>query len=130
MTITATQTQSNVALNRAIGRHFDDAGTPGALVLIVGFKPTYVKWVNLTDRTTYEWYEGMANGTTVKTVAAGTVTLDTDDAAISVTDTVAQESPPYTADGFKVVREMGTFAVTIGTTANVQNKQYTYEIKE
>ena len=41
-----------------------------------GFDPKYIKLVNETDRITHEWHEGMTAGTTLKTVAAGTRTLD------------------------------------------------------
>ena len=50
----------------------------------LGFKPRYVKWVNLTDRTTIEWREGFGANECMKTVAAGTVTLDTTAAAVVV----------------------------------------------
>ena len=43
----------------------------------VGFKPRYVKVVNVTDRITCEYYAGMADNTCVKTAAAGTGTLET-----------------------------------------------------
>ena len=43
----------------------------------LGFKPRYVRWINLTDRVQVEWYEGMGSSANLKTVAAGTRTLDT-----------------------------------------------------
>lgn len=42
-----------------------------------GFKPRYVRWVNLTDRVEVEWFEGMDANSCLKTVAAGTRTLET-----------------------------------------------------
>lgn len=42
-----------------------------------GFKPRYVRWVNLTDRVEVEWFEGMDANTCLKTIAAGTRTLET-----------------------------------------------------
>ena len=53
---------------------------------LTGFKPKYVKFTNLTDRTTLEWYEGMATNTWLKTIAAGTVTLDTTAGALQIFD--------------------------------------------
>lgn len=50
----------------------------------LGFKPRYVKWVNLTDRVTIEWREGFGANECLKTVAAGTQTLDTTAAAVVV----------------------------------------------
>lgn len=108
MTITATQNSPHQAHNRATGRYLDDAASPAAAALTLGFTPRKVKWHNLTDRISYEWFEGMANGTTLKTVAAGTRTLDTADVAISVSG--------------------GT--VTIGASAILQSKQYQWEAEE
>jgi hypothetical protein len=42
----------------------------------VGFKPKYVNWVNLTDRVSGEFFEGMADNGCLKTVAAGTRTFE------------------------------------------------------
>jgi hypothetical protein len=101
MAITSTQEDSPVAIRNVEGAFLDSAGTPAAATITLGFNPQYFCWLNATDRIQYEWYKGMANGTTLKTVAAGTRTLDTGDAAISVTNGV----------------------VTIGAAAIIQNKQ-------
>lgn len=42
-----------------------------------GFKPKYVKFLNATDRIAVEFFEGMADDTSIKTAANGTVTLET-----------------------------------------------------
>lgn len=44
--------------------------------IVVGFKPKYVKWENVTDRVCGEFYEGMADNSCIKTAAAGTRTLE------------------------------------------------------
>jgi hypothetical protein len=44
--------------------------------IVVGFKPKYVMWTNVTDRTSGEFYEGMAANSCIKTAAAGTATLE------------------------------------------------------
>jgi hypothetical protein len=49
-----------------------------------GFKPRYVRWVNLTDRVEVEWFEGMDANTCLKTVAAGTRTLETSNGGVTV----------------------------------------------
>lgn len=51
-----------------------------------GFKPKYVRWVNLTDRVEVEWFEGMTANTCLKTAAAGTRTLETTNGGITVDD--------------------------------------------
>lgn len=100
MAITSAQLDSNGVARGSEGSFLDSAGTPAAATITLGFTPMYVCWLNATDRIQYEWYYGMANGTTLKTVAAGTRTLDTTDVAISVTNGV----------------------VTIGAAAILQNK--------
>lgn len=87
MAITATQTMHPASVNnRAQGRHLDDAGTPALKTITLGFTPRYVLWLNETDRVSHEWFEGMADGTTLKTAANGTRTLDTADVGIDVDD--------------------------------------------
>lgn len=83
MAITSSTKSSPTHKNAAYGA-FIDTGAVKKSAVVLGFRPRYIKLVNATDRTIYEWYEGMASGTTLKTVAAGTVTLDTTDAAIAV----------------------------------------------
>jgi hypothetical protein len=84
MAITSSQSNNDGILRRATGAHLDDAASPAAVTLTLGFTPKYVLWLNATDRDGWEWFDGMADGTTLKTVAAGTRTLDTSDAAIDV----------------------------------------------
>lgn len=117
--ITESSYNSNVAINGVSGRHFDDAVTPALKTISVGFAPTKVRWINLTDRIEWEWHFGMADGTTLKTIADGTRTLDTADVAISVADTNTGVAP---------VTFKPTFAVTIAAAVILQNKQYQYEI--
>lgn len=80
------KSQDGGVSNSAISTFTGD-GT--ALAVNCGFEPRYIKLVNLTDRITYEHYFGMAQGETIKTVAAGTQTLDTEDAAITRHGTVS-----------------------------------------
>lgn len=42
----------------------------------VGFVPKYIVWSNDTDRVMVEWRDGMAQDSCIKTVAAGTRTLE------------------------------------------------------
>lgn len=107
MAITRSQSKNPASVAQiAIGRFLDTAGTPDAAVLVPGFLPRYFRWVNLTDRIEYEWYEGMAADTTLKTVAAGTRTLET-------------------TDGITVAAS----GVTIDADIVIQNKQYTWEAR-
>lgn len=83
MAITAVMRNDPGVHNFASGS-FQDTGTILATAIHLGFVPRYVRLENVTDRDGWEWFEGAANGTTLKTVAAGTRTLDTADAAINV----------------------------------------------
>src|SRR3990167_5935540 len=56
----------------------------GVMTLTLGFVPRYFKIVNVTDRLTQQWFEGMNQGDFIETVAAGDQTLETDD-KISIT---------------------------------------------
>jgi hypothetical protein len=83
MAITSTQADSDGIVYRTSGSFLTDA-TAADVTLTLGFTPRYIVWENVTDRIKYEWFEGTTNGTTIKTAAAGTRTLDTADVAISV----------------------------------------------
>lgn len=72
-TDTAT-TQDGGVSNLAVGS-FTGAG---AIVEVTcGFKPRYIKLINLTDRITQEWTYDMAATHTLNTAADGTMTDDT-----------------------------------------------------
>lgn len=106
MTIIASESKAQ-GQPRAFNRRFlDDAATPAAATLYPGFRPTYVQLVNLTDRITYEWYEGMAEGDYIKTVAAGTRTLETDDVMVIEDDAGSRPS------------------IALAASILLQNKQY------
>lgn len=74
-----TNTQSNRAThaNHAVGQVVTDAGAAAATTFTLGFIPRVVRWHNLTDRISDEWFEGMAAYNSLHTVAAGTRTLET-----------------------------------------------------
>jgi hypothetical protein len=108
MTITATQKNSTDVDHSAVGSHFDDAASPALFTAVLGFVPKYIRFTNVTDRIQWEWFDGSASGTTLKTVAAGTRTLDTADVAI-VTSTA------------------GRF--TVPAALILQNKQYRWEAR-
>ena len=57
-----------------------------SIVVPLGFTPRYVCFENVTERIKVEWYEGMAANTSIKTVAAGTRTLETANGGITICD--------------------------------------------
>lgn len=78
MTMTTnSQTHNRGVLNRAFIKVIEDATAAVAETFTVGFTPKFIRVENATDRIGYEWYQGMADNTAIKTVAAGTRTLDT-----------------------------------------------------
>jgi len=52
-------------------------GANAAVDVELGFTPRHIRLINVTDAITYEYIEGMAATTTMKTVTAGTFTADT-----------------------------------------------------
>lgn len=74
---TSTYSNAESVCNLAQGRVITDAATATAQTFTVGFVPRFVEFVDLTAGTRYEWYEGMANDSAMKTVTAGTYALIT-----------------------------------------------------
>jgi len=133
MAITRSQSEYN---KRAQGRFLDSAGSPAAAVLTLGFTPRAVVWENLTDSIKYEWFEGMAADTTVKTVLNGTRSLEVTN-GITVDDGSGNQTggsgTPGTGtsvitDDTKTqqVGESPSGLVTIDADIVIQNKQYTW----
>lgn len=69
MAVTSTQDNGNGVANVATGRYLD-TGTAAAIVITCGFKPRYVKVVNVTAAGTglnwVEWFKGMADASAIK----------------------------------------------------------------
>lgn len=73
-------------LRVATGRYLD-TGTVAAYTFTTGFKPRYVKVVNLAaSSASFEWFEGMADASAWKTAVDGTAALVTTN-GITVSDT-------------------------------------------
>lgn len=106
--ITQTETKADGANHSTpyICRHLDDAASPAAVTLYPGFRPRYVRVMNHTDRIQYEWFDGMAEGDYLKTVAAGTRTAETDDVIVVEKDAGSRAS------------------ITLAASIVLQNKQY------
>jgi len=76
MAATSTQSQDHVR-NVAVGRYLEDE-TAAEFDIECGFKPRYVKIVNLAATgCSLEWYEGMADASAFKRVTAGDMTVIT-----------------------------------------------------
>lgn len=60
-----------------------------ATVVTLGFTPRWIKVINSTDTIVWEKIEGMAAANCVKTVAAGTTTIDTTSAILIDAETRA-----------------------------------------
>jgi len=72
----ASQTQAASIVNKAVLAITTDGVAAVDNTFGVGFAPRFVQWVDRTNRITLEWYEGMAQNSAIRTVAAGTRTLD------------------------------------------------------
>jgi len=104
MSVTSTQTHDGGPVKRAIGRYYD-TDTAAAFNIYCGFQPRYVRVVNLTDRVSMEWFQGMTSATGVRKEAGGTFTVV---AALGITPL---------ANGF---------TVGLDTKLNVHTKQLTW----
>lgn len=102
---TNTLTQTGGISNYAVGSIVTDAGAAAATTITVGFVPRVVKFHNLTDRISDEWYVGMAAASSRHIVATGVVTLETTNGITVNTD--------------------GTFTVT--ATTMVASKTFAWE---
>lgn len=98
MTLLSTQVNADGVVRKASGSR---TGTRVAadFTIFLGFIPTYVKVVNITDRVQSEWFAGMNQGDSLKTIANGTRSLETSDGLIvgvaetdNAPDTVAEGS--------------------------------------
>ena len=78
MTITSTQSMHPASVsNVAVGRYLD-TGTVAEFKITTGFKPRYVKIVNLAATgSQVEWFEGMDDDSGMKRVTAGDMTVET-----------------------------------------------------
>ena len=76
MAITQTKTPQGGDAGQTVGRYID-TGTVAAFDLEIGYKPRYVCVENVTSGDKMEWFEGMADASAIKTVAAGTRTIIT-----------------------------------------------------
>lgn len=74
MTITSTINRP-ASLNQIATGIFEDTGTVNKSAFKLGFKPKYVKVMDVTAHYSYEWIEGMADDTAIKTDDAGAETL-------------------------------------------------------
>jgi hypothetical protein len=81
MALSASQVNADGVVHKASGKR---TGTRVAadFTITLGFIPTYVKVINLTDRVMSEWFAGMNKGDSLKTIADGTMTLETSDGLI------------------------------------------------
>lgn len=77
MALTTNTQSSHQVRNQAVGVIVTDAGAAADTTITVGFNPRVVRFHNITDRISDEWFEGMTAFNALHTVAAGTRTLET-----------------------------------------------------
>jgi len=83
MAVTQSQSQHPASVtNIAVGSYLDDAATPEAMTITLGFTPRYVLVLNATDLSKVEKWEGMAAINTLKTATAGDITVAVDSAIL------------------------------------------------
>ncbi len=82
-------------------------GDGTAVTVNLGFKPKYVKLVNLTDAVTFEKIDGMLATQTVKTTGVPAVTVDTGSAIVLNANTPATATAAASTGGFTVSATAG-----------------------
>ncbi len=75
--ITSVQSNSESIANTAVGSFATDSASAAAATITLGFTPRYFRLVNMTDRITDEWFEGLASASSLHMVANGTNTAET-----------------------------------------------------
>ena len=78
------------------------------VVFTLGFTPRYIRYQNITDRISVEWFEGMTADTCLKTAAAGTVTIETTNLGITICDS---DGTANTSGRYFKVAQNATLAV-------------------
>jgi hypothetical protein len=105
MTITATVTPARELTRVATIAHLDAAGSPAAASYDVGFVPRYIRVENYTDRICNEWFSGMTSGHALRSVAAGTRSIETSGGpTVTNNDTV----------GFPVLQNKQYYVIVMG----------------
>jgi len=81
VTLGATSQENSVA-NFASGSFSTDAGTAADYNIYTGFKPRYIRVINITDLLQYEWMVGLTNpGALLTTGSTGVITNSAVEAA-------------------------------------------------
>lgn len=75
--------QADGIVRRASGSFTSDNT---ATTVTIGYTPRHVRVVNTSDATIYEWFDSMPANSTIKTVTAGTTTIDTTGAIVPTTN--------------------------------------------
>lgn len=117
--------QAGSIVNFANGGYTGDGS--GSIAVAVGFTPRWVKVYNITDATTYEWAADMPATDSIKTVTAGTMTVDTNSAIVTngaqVTVTEVAPGTPGTQEPNDGTQ--GTISITYDN-PNLANPQLTF----
>jgi hypothetical protein len=108
MAQTITTSSPRALAQIATGRYLD-TGTVAAYTFTLGFRPRYVKVMNVDGLCMMEWFEGMAAASAVKTVDSGS----------NATDVVKITSHGIT------VSDTG-FIMGLDTDVNVTNEQVSF----
>lgn len=130
--------QAASIVNFANGGYTGDGS--GSIAVAVGFTPRWVKVIDMTDATSYEWFADMPATDSLKTVTGGTTTVDTNSAVVTNGAQVTVTEVATGAPGSQEPNDgtQGTVTVTydapnkalpqlvFGSVLNVNNKVYAW----
>lgn len=104
---TNTQSIAGDPRQHAVGQVVTDSGAAAIATFTMGFTPRIVRFHNLTDRISDEWYEGMASANSLHTLANGTRSLET-------TNGIAVSGKTFTVTATTMVASKSFFWEAIG----------------
>ncbi len=127
---TPTNTQRNAAgvNNYASGRVITDSATAAAKTFNLGFKPRCIKFHNVTDRISDEWFDGMEESTIYTAFLATTALLDAD-AGVTATDFGSTCNPTASEINLETLRlAIAALAAKLDADADVVTVTYATKV--
>lgn len=121
-TNTSTRSQTAGICNHATGAIVTTSAAAAAVTITCGFSPRVIRFHNVTDRISEEWFEGLDEASIYTAVLGITAKLDAD-AGVTPTDFAATCNPADASFG-ALVTSMTALAVKLDASAGVTDTNY------
>lgn len=120
---TNARSQAAGIINHAVGSIVTTSAAAAALIITVGFVPRVIRFHNVSDRISDEWFEGMDEEGIYSSILGITAKLDAD---AGVTDTnYAALALPASASLADLVASVGVITAKLDLDAGVTDTNYT-----